>query len=291
MPMVDPRFIPMFTASSMLSFRPRQKRQSELSKSTVNSRNKMKDSKMKNLIQCVAILATASLAASTSQATNILGIDVSHFQGTINWTSVHNDGVKFASAKATEGNTFHDPDFTANMVNGKAAGVQMLAYDFARPDSISAATEGNYFWAFAGPYIISDGKSLYPMVDFEVFSGHVGSSSYTTWMNSWATNVKGHTTTFLRPVLYASAGTGMCDLTTACTLSAWVANYNGQNLFTGNPWSCCTSCNYVDPGTTADWTYWQVSSTGSITGISGNVDLDAYPLSLADLIAFQGVGQ
>jgi lysozyme len=93
----------------------------------------------------------------------------------------------------------------------------------------------------------------------------------------------------MHPVLYASAGNGMCDLTTACTLSAWVANYNGENLYTGNPWSCCTGCNYVSPGTQNGWTYWQVSSTGAICGISGNVDLDAYPLSLALLIAYQGL--
>jgi lysozyme len=45
----------------------------------------------------------------------------------------------------------------------------------------------------------------------------------------------------------------------------------------------------VDPCTKNGWTYWQVSSTGAICGISGNCDLDAYPLSLSLLIAYQGV--
>ena len=39
----------------------------------------------------------------------------------------------------------------------------------------------------------------------------------------------------------------------------------------------------------ANWTYWQVSSTGAICGISGNCDLDAYPLSVSELISYQGV--
>src|SRR5256714_15690166 len=122
------------------------------------------------------------------------------------------------------------------------------------------------------------------MVEFRSFGGSPCSSSSTPWFTTWSTRVTSKTSPFLHPVIYASAGNGMCDLTTACTLSAWVANYNGQNLYTGNPWSCCNCCNYVDPCTSNGWTYWQCSSTGAISGISGNVDLDAYPLSLSALI-------
>src|SRR5262245_40181704 len=56
----------------------------------------------------VAALTVAVLPASAA-TTN--GIDVSHFQGTINWTSVHNAGTQFAYMKATEGTTFKDPSF------------------------------------------------------------------------------------------------------------------------------------------------------------------------------------
>jgi lysozyme len=244
---------------------------------------------MKSSLGMVAALALA-LGAERAHANNLFGIDVSHWQGSPNWTSVHNCGAKYAFAKATEGNYYHDSSFNYNMSNGKAAGMQMGAYDFARPDLFSPATEANYFWAFAGGKIIADGHSLYPMVDFEVFGGHVGASSYTAWFNAWSADVKAKTSHFLRPVIYASAGNGMCDLSTACVLSAWVAHYNGENLYTGNPWDgCCSCCNYVDPCTKNGWTYWQVSSTGSICGISGNTDFDAYPLSLSLLISYQGV--
>jgi lysozyme len=205
----------------------------------------------------IIVALAVAFGSQNASASRILGIDVSHYQGSPNWTSVHNDGVKFAFAKATEGNYYHDSSYTYNMSHGKAAGVQMGAYDFARPDLISANTEADYFWAFAGGYITTDGKSKKAV--------------------------------FMHPVIYASACNGMCDLTTACTLSQWVANYNGQNLYTGNPWSACNCCNYVNPCTSSGWTYWQVSSTGAISGISGNVDLDAYPLSLSELIAYQGL--
>jgi len=237
-------------------------------------------------------LIVALVLAAVSQnaeANNLLGIDVSNYQGSINWGSVHGCGPKYAFAKATEGVSYHDPYYGGNMSNGKANGMQMGAYHFAHPASNCANAEADYFWAYAGGQITTDGKSLYPMVDFESFGGSACYSSYTAWFNAWSARVKTKKTTFMHPVLYASAGNGMCDLSTACTLSAWVANYNGENLYTGNPWSCCTSCNYVSPGTKNGWTYWQVSSTGAICGISGNCDLDAYPLSLSELIAYQGL--
>jgi lysozyme len=260
-----------------------------------NKQKQQKDSIMKKLSTVTAMLATACLATPYVNANSILGIDVSVYQGTLsqaNWNSIHGDGVSFAFSRAVTGyNYSQDATFPNNMIRGKAAGLQMGAYQFSHLYANTPAQEATYFWNYAGSKIIADGKSLDPMVDFEVFSGHDGASSYTAWFNAWSADVKAKTSAFMHPVLYASAGNGMCDLTTACTLSAWVANYNGGNLYTGNPWTCCTSCNYVDPGTHNDWTYWQVSDTGRITGISGNVDLDAYPLSLADLKAFQGVGQ
>ena len=250
---------------------------------------------MKKSVQTPAIIAAALAMAfvpGRAQANNILGIDVSAYQGgSINWTSVKGSGVDFAFARATTGYDYsEDSTYPGNMSRGKAAGVYMGAYEFSHLYANTPAQEATYFWNYAGGYIKADNKSLDPMVDFEVFSGHDGASSYTAWFNDWSADVKAKTSSFMHPVIYASICSGMCDLTTACTLSQWAASYNGENLYTGHPWNTCLSCNYVDPGTGNGWTYWQVSDTGRISGISGNVDLDAYPLSAADLIAYQGVG-
>src|ERR1019366_9113294 len=106
-----------------------------------------------------------------------LGIDVSSYQGSINWSSVKNSGMTFAGAKATEGTFYIDAYFTGNENNGKAAGVYMGAYHFAHPESDSPGSEENYFWNEAKDYIKSDGKTLMPMLDMEVFNGVVGASS------------------------------------------------------------------------------------------------------------------
>jgi lysozyme len=250
---------------------------------------------MKKLIGSAVLIVTATLATLPVMAQRPLGIDVSSYQGGINWSSVHSDGVKFAYAKATEGTYFQDSTFNNNINNGKAAGVQMGAYDFCRPDLYCPSTEADYFWNKAGWSIVADGKSLYPMADFEVFNGATCGNNYTSWFNNWSSRVKSKTSHFLHPIIYCSAGSGACDLIEydkagGIYLSAWIANYNGENLYTGTPWSCCTCCNAWTTGCSgANWTFWQVSSTGAISGISGNVDLDTYALTFNELVSYQGV--
>ena len=58
------------------------------------------------------------------------GIDVSKFQGDIDWNAVASSGVKFAWIKATEGGDRLDNRFQANWAGAKAAGVAHGAYDF-----------------------------------------------------------------------------------------------------------------------------------------------------------------
>ena len=67
---------------------------------------------------------------------NLFGIDVSHYRGSPNWSSVHSCGARYALAtKATEGTYCHDASFNYNMANGKPLPTcKWGAYDFARPD-------------------------------------------------------------------------------------------------------------------------------------------------------------
>jgi lysozyme len=243
----------------------------------------------KHCILPAVALTALGLAGTSAQANNLFGIDVSSFQGSVNWSSVHANGANFAFAKATEGNYYQDAYYNGNMSNGKGAGLKMGAYDFARPDQHCASVEANYFWSFAGGRISADGKTIFPVIDFEVFGGHDCQNTYTDWINAWGGYVQGKTSAHMHPIVYGSAGTGMCDLNTGCTLEAWVANYNGENLFTGDPWSCCTSCNFKSPGTHY-WVWWQVSSSGSIGGVSGSCDFDAYFSTLSHMAANDLVG-
>ena len=63
----------------------------------------------------------------------LLGVDVSDFQGQIDWRSVAKSGVSFGVAKATEGATLVSSTFAANWSGMKSAGIMRGAYHFFAP--------------------------------------------------------------------------------------------------------------------------------------------------------------
>jgi GH25 family lysozyme M1 (1,4-beta-N-acetylmuramidase) len=252
--------------------------------------------KMKRTIT-LALGIVAAVALTTSvQANNVsssdFGIDVSHYQGYVTWSSVKANGADFAYAQATAGTATTDADFSGNMSRGKGAGMQMGAYHFTYPSEGCPSVQASHFWNVAGSTISStDGKTVEPMVDCEEFTGlgNCGEGSYTIWYNDWRNDLQGHTSIALRPVIYVSA-CNACNLNSGITMGSWIANYNGQNLRTGNPWSTCCSCNVWGGGCGANtWTFWQVSASGSIGGVSGACDFDAYNGNLTELKSWQGV--
>ncbi len=92
----------------------------------------------------------------------IHGIDVSRYQGDIDWNSVRASGVRFAWIKATEGGDRVDEKFEANWVAAKAAGVPRGAYHFA-------------YWCRSGEeqaawflqHVPNDPQALPPVLDVE----------------------------------------------------------------------------------------------------------------------------
>jgi len=235
-----------------------------------------------------AAVAGLTLAFGTAQglAQRALGIDVSHYQGSIDWTSVKTSGVSFAWAKATEGSGTGDAYFAGNMINAKAAGVRIGAYHFAHPENNSPATEANYFWSVAGTYIKGDGLSIQPVLDYETFSAPgnipVGATNYADWANQWCNDIVNDAAAAgvtVKPVIYTSTcEAGYLDSRDALWLP-WIANPSGQPAQTGSPWTStpCSSGTYEiwGPGV---WSVWQYNWTGTVPGIAGtsNVDLDVF---------------
>jgi GH25 family lysozyme M1 (1,4-beta-N-acetylmuramidase) len=204
------------------------------------------------------------------QAQTILGVDVSSYQGTITWTSVKKTSTKlFAWAKATEGTTIADADFVNNEVNGVAAKVYMGAYHFAHPETNTATAEANYFVSIAGKYIKSG--ELPPALDLEdppsgtALTTYFTSAALTTWVQDWMTAVQN--ATGITPVLYTSGS---------------IANYLGSSLHTYKLWTAdpdgsptaTPSSTYL--GGWSTWTFKQYSWTGTVSGISGSVDMDSF---------------
>jgi len=225
---------------------------------------------MKNKI---FVLITILFITQGIIAQTILGIDVSHHQGSINWNLVANDGKVFAYCKATEGMTYQDPNFTTYMTNGTAAGVVMGAYHFARPDNNSATQDANNFITHAQNYI--GNGYLPPVLDLEDpnSSTHLDqiytSSQLTNWVQTWLSTVE--TQTGVRPIIYTNSN---------------YANFLQSSVNTYGLWIAKPGTSPTTPPTNIgiwnDWVFKQYSWYGSVNGISGNVDLDVFHGSVSD---------
>ncbi len=238
-------------------------------------------------LRLVLVLAWCVLPLPNLIAARPQGIDVSSYQGNINWTSVAGSGISFAWAKATEGTGYQDAYFVGNQNNGKAAGVFMGAYHYARYDlhagTAGATAEANYFWNFAKNYIQGDGKSLMPMLDVEASPAGYTPAALAAWINQWCQTVVANAAAAgitVKPVIYVSACHANYFDGSVAQWFPWIANYNGQNTDTGTPWSVCGGYNIWNT-----WTVWQYTSTGSIPGISGNVDHDVFNGTLDTLVS------
>ena len=88
----------------------------------------------------------SSVIPATSTLT-LAGIDVSHHQGEVNWHAVAEAGISFAFAKATEGATFVDPQFSRNWAPMKDAGIVRGAYHFFRPAKPAESQVANFLKA------------------------------------------------------------------------------------------------------------------------------------------------
>ncbi|VVC55113.1 Glycoside hydrolase family 25 (fragment) [Beijerinckiaceae bacterium RH AL1] len=89
---------------------------------------------------CDSDVGTSPYPAPTDFA--IQGIDVSKYQGDVDWTAVANSGVRFAYIKATEGGDYLDEKFRQNWELSRASGIARGAYHFAywcRPAQEQAA--------------------------------------------------------------------------------------------------------------------------------------------------------
>ena len=209
------------------------------------------------------LLADAKVCPGT---TKVYGIDVSEFQGTINWTAVKAAGKDFAVIRVSDGTGHLDPKFATNWKAAKAAGVAVGAYQFFEPSQDPTAQAD-----LLVSHLTSVGYGagdLPPVIDVEV-TGGVSAATVSSHVNTWIARVKSRTGRL--PSLYTSPGfwSGIGNPTPTTLPYIWVANWG-------------VSCPTLPPA----WgrlRLWQYSDSGSVSGISGHVDLDQYNGSLAEL--------
>jgi lysozyme len=190
-------------------------------------------------------------------ATQTPGLDVSHWQGTINWATVKSQGAKFAYIKATEGTTYRDPNFSTNYLQAYNQGIIRGAYHYARPDGAGGAAQADYFASHGGAWS-ADGLTMPGTLDIEWGTASQGGDCYglsQSAMVSWilAFSDEYHARTTRWPVIYTSTSwwsecTGNRGAF-ASTNPLWVARYSSSVGALPYNWSSQTIWQYADSGT------------------------------------------
>jgi len=194
------------------------------------------------------------------------GLDVSHWQGDINWTKVANNDYIFTFAKGTEGVGWTDVNFFTNITEGTEAGVVMGVYHFARPDlGNTGQEEAEYFLSVVGDYLESG--YLRPVLDLEVGS-YLGKAALSAWVLDWLQTVENQSG--VAPLIYTNYNYVSYFLTDPVSdFDLWIAY-----------WNCDPTPTYDIPptGMWSDWGFWQycVKPAGTVPGITTRIDMNIF---------------
>lgn len=183
------------------------------------------------------------------------GIDVSHYQGQINWREVARNGkVKYAFMKATESTTMVDNTFEYNVKEARANGIPVGCYHFFRPNVPGKAQLNHFIQS-----VDMNNQDLLPIIDIEIR----GKQSLAVFQKNIREFLEGFERHYgFRPILYASV------------------NFYNQYLAGAFDDYKYMIAKYAEgipqPVGPIEFVMWQYSSSGRVPGIRGNVDMSHF---------------
>jgi lysozyme len=203
----------------------------------------------------------------------VLGIDVSHYNGAVDWFAVAASEVRFAFAKATEGASLVDAQFASNWKGMGDAGLLRGAYHFARPGG-DPDVQAAHFAATVGPRSFN---TLPPVLDLET-DGGLPPDQVVQWTLAFVSRAEA---LFGQPLIVYTGGLwrrtlGDPDVPSLRSRWLWTARYGSSEP--------------VVPRTWQRWDFWQFTDGDSgqvqrIPGVAGPCDCDRFRGDLAELTA------
>lgn len=192
-------------------------------------------------------------ASSDAGAGYTLGVDVSKYNGTIDWNAVAtNSNIRFSIAKAGSMKSGMDPQFAANMKGAGAVGLKTGAYIYSYAMNVDQAkAEANQIVAWLANYNVN-----FPVVlDIEDRTqAALDANTITAMCNAFGDIVSaaGYT-----PLIYTYKNFYMAHITQNLKYGLWIAQYNSSKCDVGAA------------------NLWQYTSHGAVAGISTRVDVNA----------------
>ena len=201
---------------------------------------------MKIIRLSVLLVAICGTLLANAQ---IRGIDVSKYQGTINWTKVASDkSIKFVYIKATEGTTIQDPYYKTNIKNAKKAGILVGSYHLYSGKTTAYQQFDNF-----KSVVKKNEQDLIPVLDIEEVQGRNLYKKRVDKLLELMELEYG-----VKPIIYT------------CEKVYWEhfsgKEYEQYQIFIAN----------YNRYPSTRFTLWQHSQTGRVPGIKGPVDLDKF---------------
>lgn len=190
--------------------------------------------------------------------TKLKGIDVSKWQGDIDWNKVKSDGVEFAMVRSGYSSNYTDPYFEQNHAKAKANGIKVGAYHYSYAvNATQAKAEANYVIK------LLKGKKLDYPVAFDIEDStqqSLGKKMITDIIAAFCDTIKNEG---LRPMLYTNTNwrANFIDMSRVADLLLWQAHYPPDP-------------NVRPEAVDEKVSIWQYTSKGRVNGISGDVDMN-----------------
>ncbi|MFT5397068.1 MAG: lysozyme [Arenicella sp.] len=201
---------------------------------------------------------------NTDNYSEIIGIDISKYQGTVDFKKVKADRIRYVFVRATEGITYQDADFESNIANARAVGLATGAYHFyeTNDDPLSQ------FENFKSVVSLRSGD-LPPVIDIEKLHNKDQSNlidNIHIFLKALETHYR------VKPIIYSGQNFANEYLTQLGDYPLWLAQYEVGEPNIPEGWG--------------NWTFWQWSQSTTVNGIDGQVDGDRFN---GDELIFRGL--
>ena len=196
------------------------------------------------------------------------GIDVSRYQGVIDWGKVSRAGIQFAMVRASEGQSTRDSMFASNVAGAQKNGLAVGAYHYSyAQNAAQAKAEANNFLA-----AVKGQKLTYPLA-FDLEPNTKTSSVTGLWSDMAVAFLQALESAGYFAMLYSNKYSleSIYDPAKIAPFAVWVADWAPKCAYQGS------------------YGIWQTSNTGKVSGVTGAVNTNISYVDYAGIIKHAGL--
>ncbi len=188
----------------------------------------------------------------SAAAKSLRGVDLSHYDGAVDFKQLQAAGIDFVFLKATQGTGYVDPTYQSHITAVKATSLLHGAYHFFEPKS-DPESQANHFIS----QVKNSGNTLPPVLDIEITQDQ-SADAIKAGVKVWLELVE--EALGCKPMLYSYGDFWQENLGAEFNDYAfWLADYASQPTV---------------PKGLENWRLWQYSDKGQVPGVEHSVDMN-----------------